>query len=220
MADLPLNARMTPLALQAVVHDLKNALGSLEIELERLVVQQGLTQVTFAHVHCSQLRMRLLGFLLMTSDEGRLTARVEAHNPEDFLCEVRAGFVIPADGPRLDLSIAADCPPTAFFDDRLVNLALHALLANAARFARSRIVIGAAQGAGEGMDKNVAKSGLVLYCEDDGPGWGSGATPDGSGLGTSICDAVAAAHVSVRRRGRLVLTTSDLGGARAELHLP
>lgn len=203
---------MTPFALQAVVHDLKNALGSLESELERLVLRQGLAEVAPAHLQCSQLRMRLLGFLLMTSNDGRLTACVDAHNPEDFLREVRAGFVIPADGPRLKLAVAENCPAHAFFDERLVNLAMHALLANAVQFARRQIVIGAASGEGG--------TGLVLHCEDDGPGWGCGSTPDGSGLGTSICEAVAKAHVSARSCGRLVMSTAASGGARVELHLP
>lgn len=201
---------MSALAMQAVVHDLKNALGTLESELERLVVQQQIAAVNPAYLQCSQLRLRLLGFLLMTSDDGGLTARVDAHVLEDFLREVRAGFVMAAGGPSLDIALAADCPQLAFFDDRLVNLALHALLANAAQFARTRIVLGVAK----------AATGVIFFCEDDGPGWGCGATPGGSGLGTSICEAVARAHTSGPRQGQLVRATSALGGARVELHLP
>lgn len=201
---------MTPLALQAVVHDLKNALGTLEGELERLVKQEQLTAVSPAYLQCSQLRLRLLGFLHLTSDEGRMQARVDAHVLDDFLREVRAGFVMAAGGPALDIGLAEDGPQLAFFDARLVNLALHALLANAVQFARTRIVLGAAK----------AAAGVIFYCEDDGPGWGCGATPGGSGLGTSICERVARAHVSGVRQGQLVLATSALGGARVELHLP
>ena len=204
------NSVMSPLALQAVVHDLKNALGTLESELERLVVQQHLAAVSPAYLQCSRLRLRLLGFLLMSGDDGRMKAQVDAHAVDDFLREVCAGFMLAAGGPSLDIALAADCPPLAFFDDRLVNLALHALLANAAQFARTRIVLGAAK----------AAAGVMFYCEDDGPGWGCGATPGGSGLGTSICEGVVRAHLSGLRQGQMVLATSALGGARVELHLP
>lgn len=201
---------MTPLALQAVVHDLKNALGTLESELERLVVQQHLGAVSPAYLQCSRLRLRLLGFLLMSSDDGQMKAQIEAHALDDFLHEVHAGFVMAAGGPTLDIALAAEGPPLAFFDARLLNLALHALLANAAQFARTRIVLGAAK----------AAAGVMFYCEDDGPGWGCGATPGGSGLGTAICEGVVRAHNSGLRQGQMVLATSALGGARVELHLP
>jgi signal transduction histidine kinase len=201
---------MKPLALQAAVHDLKNALGTLEGELERLVVQEHIAAVAPAHLQCSQLRTRLLGFLLLSTKDGRLQAHIEAHPPEDFLREVAAGFVVPAGGPSLEVSVSTDCPAVGFFDSRLLNLALHSLLANALRFAHCRMVIGARK----------SDSGLLFYCEDDGPGWGAGPNPAGSGLGTSICESVVQAHVNRGHCGHLVMGTSSLGGARVELHLP
>jgi signal transduction histidine kinase len=202
---------MTAPLLQAAVHDLKNALGSLENELERLVMQQQLAAVAPAHALCSRLRVRLLGFLLLSTEGGERVADAQAQHPPDFLSETAAGFVLPMRGLALTLEVADDSPDLAFFDARLVNLALHALLANAAQFARSRIVLGAAR----------SGSGLVLSCDDDGLGWGvAGPTPGGSGLGTEICRRVAQAHRSGNVQGRLVLAASALGGARAELHLP
>lgn len=202
---------MVPERVQAVVHDLKNALGVLEAELERLVCLDHLEAVRPAYAHCADLRQRLLGFLLLSSTaDGHLAARIDAHGPDDVLRHARAGFVVPPGGPEITLTVTDGCPPVWFFDSRLIDLALHAALANAVGFARSRIVLGAAR----------STDGLLFFVEDDGPGFGAAATPGGSGLGMALCGSVARAHRNGERCGRVVLGASTLGGARFELHLP
>lgn len=195
-----------------VAHDLKNQLGLLEAELALLAQAPEVGAAQRAHLHCAQLRQRLVAYLTLYADGGRgLSAQLVDESPGDFLLSLQHMASRPAAAP-LTLVPAAELPPFWFFDARLVRLALEAALHNAWRFARSEVRLGV----------RAHESGLLFTVEDDGPGLGS-ADPDAqssTGLGMSLCAAVARAHRREAVRGRVGLMPREGGGTRFELWLP
>ena len=195
----------------AVMHDIKNALGALEGMLQVMTVDPTREGAVSARDTCTALRERLIGFLTLykASSQG-LAARVDAVNPEDFLNGVVREHVHNGPGVRVSVN-AGNMPVLGFFDEHLVGLALEAALHNAARFARSTIVLGcAAQPDGE----------LVFTVRDDGPGLGASEAMPSTGLGTELCKAIAQAHAKGGKRGSVSLENHPEGGALFTLRLP
>lgn len=193
-----------------LAHDLKNQLGLLEAELAVLAAQSGAAQR--AHQHCAQLRQRLVAYLTLYAAGGQgLSAQLNDESPADFLLSLQHMASRPEDAP-LRLAAAQALPPFWYFDARLVRLALEAALHNAWRFARTEVLLGV--GAHEG--------GLLFTVEDDGPGLGSQdpSAQSSTGLGMSLCAAVARAHRREAQRGRVDLVPRAGGGTRFELWLP
>lgn len=231
--DLPVGdeAPGLPPALAALaVHDLKNALGSLEARLEVLehtlsldsphATLQGtaadapLALARDARQQCQQLRRETLAFLTLYKGEA-LRAVVEDESPAALLHALAADAR--RRGVAVDIEVCAEgAPPFWFLDARLVKLALDAALDNALRHARHRVRLSAA----------TESDGLALTVEDDGPGLrGSEAgAPAGAwqtGLGTALCRAVARAHVRPGGSpGVVTLEDRPEGGARFRLWLP
>lgn len=211
---------MSPALAALAVHDLKNALGSLEARLEALEQAPDAASAREARRLCQQLRREAMAFLTLYKGEA-LVAVVEDESPSTLLQALasdarRRGGA--AQGPMdATVDIALDvqaAPPFWFLDARLVKLALDAALDNALRHARSRVTLAAVEQDGW----------LLLSVEDDGPGLQGGASSAAgawqTGLGTALCRAVAEAHRSGPRRGDLTLADRDAGGARFVLRLP
>jgi signal transduction histidine kinase len=194
-----------------IVHDIKNALGVLQGELEEMTSNPTREQAVAAHETCTTLRDKLIGFLMLykASTQG-LHAQVEAVNPEDFLnglIRTRASA-----RPEVGISVVAqDMPVLGFFDENLVGLALEAALQNATRFARSSIEIGCTHDS-EGY--------LVFTIRDDGPGLGAKEDKPSTGLGMELCNAIAQAHCKGDRKGSVSLDNHPEGGAVFHMRLP
>lgn len=192
----------------AVAHDLKNELGWLENALQRSLLEAPVRASDLAnmHHHCVKLRRRLVEFLTLYGHEtGVVQALAEPCALHGFLQDTASAAV--------DCKVVADlsrAPAFWVLDDRLVALALAAALDNAGKFARSTVRLGAEPRDGQ----------LVLFVEDDGPGLGSGGTPQGTGLGTEVARMVAMAHASPGQRGDVQLFNRAEGGCRFELVLP
>lgn len=221
-------------AAALIVHDIKNALGVLEGQLQALSVTPDGERAAEAWRSCSALREKLIGFLtLYKASTGGLHAQVEALNPADFLKLLLADT--PHQRAGLQFSIESDqAPMLGFFDEHLVALALEAALQNAARFARSAVVLRCTKAEASGIVFSVSDDGPGL----DGPGLDSadagvqaGATAvslparaSGSarstGLGMELCRAVANAHRKGERVGTCDLFNAPSGGAVFALHLP
>jgi signal transduction histidine kinase len=203
---------MSPESAALVVHDLKNELGALEGALQVLALQPDAERATQAHRQCQDLRARMVSFLTLYGRNGELQAHSEDESPAEVLAALRSRCA--ARTPWLEVRAApsAELPPYAFFDRRLLTLALEAALHNAARFATSSIELGARLEGGE----------LVFTVEDDGPGLDHGVdvAPHNTGLGTQLCRAVARAHGLSAPDGGVSLTNRPQGGARFEIRLP
>lgn len=195
----------------AVIHDIKNSLGVLEGMLEALTLDPTRDQAATAQDMCSTLRERLIGFLtLYKATSQGLTASVDAANPEDFL----RGLVREYGVGRPDVTVTVnpkDMPVLGFFDENLVGLALGAALQNATRFARSAIEIGCSIEAG---------GELVFTVRDDGAGLGTKEEKPSTGLGMTLCAAIAQAHRKGERSGSVLLQDDPRGGAVFTLRLP
>lgn len=206
----------SPIAL--IAHDLKNALGSLEAQLAALSNAPTATAAQAAHSQCADLRRQFIQFLTLYGRDGALRPHCEDESPQDMLESVcRMGQARMQTGvAMLQIKIAdnLELPPYWFYDPRLVQMALDAALHNACRFAASQVTLSACHKEGY----------LVFQIDDDGPGLGTVDPSDegkrSTGLGTQLCQAVAHAHRSGDRLGRVELFNSPTSGARFQLWLP
>lgn len=198
-------------AAALVVHDLKNELGALEAALQQLALQPAAGAAAAAHRQCQNLRQRLVMYLTAYGAEGELRAVCDDESPADLLASAAARHAPHNSAVLVVTAASADAPPFAYFDRRLVAMALDAAMHNAMRFARHRITLGARKDSGH----------LVFSIDDDGPGLGPQHAADlhGTGLGTTLCRAVAHAHGTQRADGGVVLANRAEGGARFELWL-
>lgn len=201
---------MTPELAALAVHDLKNALGVLDAQLETLEADPSPDRARTARLHCAHLRRELVAFLSLYRGEA-LRAMVDDESPRSVL-EAAQRQAEASARVAVVVEVGADVPAFWYFDARLVRLALDAALHNACRFARTRVTLGASR---RGAD-------LVLSVDDDGPGLAAEAAGDAwsTGLGTELCRAVARAHELQGRTGEVRLFDRAEGGARFELVLP
>lgn len=198
-----------------IAHDLKNALGSLEGELETLIDDPSPAMAHSAYMRCTELRRQFVQFLTVYGAAGDMHTHCEDESPKDVLELVyRAGQIrrlsLP-NAPRVVMDVDEQAPSYWYFDQRLVHMALDAAFHNASRFARSQVTLGLR-----------AQDGYLIFAiDDDGPGLGAiDPSSSSTGLGTDLCKAVAEAHRSGERRGRIDLLNRPEGGARFELWLP
>jgi signal transduction histidine kinase len=199
-------------AVALVVHDLKNELGALEAALCDLACNPQPAAADAAHRLCRHLRQRLVMYLTLYGSDGDLRARCEDESPSELLAALVARHR--DDHPHIELLTEAgpNPPPFWFVDRRQVVMALDAALHNALRFARSRVVLRLA----------LRDDHLVFAIVDDGPGLDAERPADDSstGLGTTLCRAVARAHGSRGPDGGVRLYNRPQGGACFELWLP
>jgi len=198
-----------------IAHDLKNALGALEGELEVLIDQPDPALAQSAYVHCSELRRQFVQFLTIYGAGDGLRAHSEDESPVQLLEALKhmaaLKRLIAPGTPKVVLSDTSAMPSFWYLDRRLVYMALDAALHNAMRFARQQVVLAAREEDGF----------LVVSIDDDGPGLGAADSSDHStGLGTALCEAVAKAHRCAERCGHVKLVNRAEGGARFELWLP
>lgn len=198
-----------------IAHDLKNALGSLEGELEAMIDNPTPALAQSAYLRCTELRRQFIQFLTIYGADDGMHTHCEDESPKDLLeLLYRAGQIrrlsLPG-APRMAIQLAENTPPYWYFDQRLVHMAMDAALHNASRFAREEVTLSLRQEDGF----------LVFAIDDDGPGLGAVDPSSAStGLGTDLCMAVAQAHRSGERQGRVELRNRPEGGARFELWLP
>ena len=204
-----------PLAL--IAHDLKNALGALESQLEGMIDEPTPVAAQRAHMQCAELRRQFVQFLtLYSAESGGLRALSEDESPQDLLMAMQRIWQLKCQTEHRALDIRITQPGRVpdfwYFDRRLVQLALDAAIHNAQRFARTWIELSVREEA----------HGLVWQVRDDGPGLGSKnpGTEHATGLGTSLAEAVAKAHRLGERCGKGSLTSGPSGGTTFELWLP
>lgn len=207
-------------ALALIAHDLKNALGVLEAELGLMAEAPSPELARNAMLHCGDLRREFIQFLTLYSAETQgLRAMCEDESPLDVLSSLQKAWRIRLErsGICLDIDIDTSTPPPSFwyFDRRLVQLALDAAIHNATRYARALITLSATTAQVQGV------SCLVWQIHDDGPGLGQdGNSPHATGLGTSLCEAVARAHGLGSMVGQVSLHQHPVEGTVFELRLP
>jgi signal transduction histidine kinase len=207
-------------ALALIAHDLKNALGVLEAELSAMAEAPTSELAQNAHLHCGDLRREFVQFLTLYGAETEgLRALCEDESPLDLMQALQRAWQVrlARSGSKLQVHIERpeEAPDFWYFDRRIVQLALDAAVHNATRFARTHITLSArVQEAAVGKD-------LVWQIRDDGPGLSADSVcSHATGLGTSLCEAVAQAHALGPRHGLVSLRPAEQGGALFEMRLP
>jgi signal transduction histidine kinase len=209
-------AAMETASFALIAHDLKNALGSLEGELALLIDEPSPAMAHSAYMRCTELRRQFVHFLTLYGAGEALHAHCEDESPTELLAAIYRQAQIRhlslPQAPRVTLQVPPDAPPFWYVDHRLLHMALDAALHNASRFARTQVSLSLRQDDGY----------LVFVIDDDGPGLGTidPGSHSSTGLGASLCQAVAQAHHSGERLGRTRLFDRPEGGTRFELWLP
>lgn len=206
-----------------VIHDLKNALALLEIDLEQLNHHRDVPpEGARAYRRCIELKNRLMGFLtLYKHEQSGLNPMVTEVYLSEFIDELLASSQTvnrPENhhGHAIVVQAAASLgSDVAYFDENLVELALESALNNALRYARHRVAVWFEQ----------SDDALCFKVQDDGVGVGwvdelvqrnIAEQSSSTGLGLALCKAVAEAHGA----GTVSLESLAEGGTLFTLKLP
>ena len=202
---------MNPKLAALVVHDLKNALGTLQEQLLALEAEPTSALARTAGENCADLRLRFVAFLVLYGGKDELHPLISDESPQAFLQSLLGTAQQSKPHITTRLGDLVDAPAFWYFDHRLARLAMDAALHNARRFATSEIRLSA----------RTEDGFLVLMVDDDGPGLGSSNDqPWATGLGSELCLAVAKAHRNNDREGFVRLANRADRGVRFELWLP
>ncbi len=190
-----------------VIHDIKNALALLEIELEQLNHHEGVpVEGQRAYRRCIELKSRLMSFLtLYKHDQSGLKPMISEIDLAEFLEDLvhdsqsvmmgrnHQGHSIAVDVGHDRIKVTALDRGIGFFDENLVELALESALNNAVRYAHHRVSIWF----------ELEPDALAFKVFDDGVGVGMmdetmqrGGKSSSTGLGMALCEAVAKVHGS------------------------
>lgn len=192
------------------IHDVKNRLAQLAGKAEA----RGDTDTVRAALEAADTLTELLAYY--RTENGILNPAVNAYAPADLIDELAAENTGVG-----GIAVAKDygaAPTLAFYDATLVRMVLANAVHNALRYARSRIVIAAAE-SGPYLEFSV---------RDDGPGYpdsvladggiSATVTQDGTGLGLRLARRIAELHENAGVRGAIVFAND--GGAVFTLRLP
>lgn len=201
--------------MATAVHEVKNMLGELSLNLETYYHEHPDEQVGRMHMLSQIMQQRLVQILILQkAGQKALSIDSAACDPGEFLDEVAAEFrlLLPA-GMALELDNQAENVPFWFMDRYLVSQVLMNALHNAMRYATQRVVLGCREETG----------GLAFFVADDGPGFPdlpgwrgdleAGRGGQGTGLGLLFNEHIAVAHGGKTLR-------RNQGGAEFVLWLP
>jgi signal transduction histidine kinase len=186
-----------------VVHDIKNALALLEIDLEQLNHHKDVpVEGQRAYRRCIDLKNRLINFLtLYKYDQTGLAPMIREIDLEEFTEDMisNSQSVMMAEnhhGHRITVRAAVDrmkSAGTATFDENLVELALESALNNAIRYARHEVLVWFEQGANT-LTFRVLDDGVGVGLEDEMMQRNVAEKSSSTGLGLALCKAVAEVH--------------------------
>lgn len=210
----------TDTVLATAVHEVKNMMGELSLNLDEYHRRHPDAEVARMHALSRKLQDRLVQILILQNEGGdHLRINAEAINPEELLEEVAADarLMLP-EGMIFELDSGVSDVPFWFIDRYLVSHVLMNALHNAFKFTNSRVVLGCREEA----------DGLLFTIQDDGAGYPDqpgfcpdalpqelkgGASKKGTGLGLRFNGRIAAAH------GGRIFRSNDAGACFA-LWLP
>lgn len=223
---------MNPALSALVIHDIKNALALLEIDLEQLNHRPNMPSEAYqAYQRCIELKSRLINFLtLYRHEQSALRPNLHEVVVKEFLADLIAAsqsvlmssrqghhVAVRIASERISIAPAVKRKGCAHFDEYLLDMALESALNNALRYAKQQVEIWFEQQPGK----------LCWYIADDGPGvtmaaerkQRSAAAPSANtGLGLALCQAVAEIHGG----GTVSVQNAATQGAlfRLALHVP
>jgi K+-sensing histidine kinase KdpD len=198
----------------AVIHDAKNGLGSLLLNLEKRGHFEDEMQLIL------RISTRLTHLLLWHKEqEGDMHLNVDSASPSDLLKELGAEYQ--QIFPHLTISVDVSKAPIFWFYDIIyTRLALENAVHNACNFARTRVDLSA----------SMSTNKLMFSVSDDGDGFTQDvlahlakqkytvASDRGTGLGMVLSSAIAQQHVNKGEHGYIQLYNDE--GAVFEMLLP
>ena len=205
-----------------VVHDIKNALAMLEIDLEQLNHHQDVpAEGRRAYRRCIELKNRLVSFLtLFKHDQSGLQPLIREVDLTEFMedmisnsqslmmAENHHGHVVTVSIDPARIKMGGALSGTGLFDENLVELALESALNNAVRYAHHKVSVWFEQ-EGDEVIFRVQDDGVGVGVEDDLMQRKVAEKSASTGLGLALCKAVAEAHGS----GYVLLESIADGGA-------
>jgi len=209
----------------AISHELRTPLARLRFGVDALVDDADRDSRARAAAACERDVEELEALVDASLTLARLDLGALRAEPRpgdlDALLRREAAAMAPLLG-ALAFDTALDLPAGLYFDDRLLPYALRNGLRNAARHARSRVVLRAAvEGArivvdvdddGEGVPEAQREAVFTPFRRGDGP---RERAAGGYGLGLAVVQRVARAHGGAAR-----IEVSPLGGARLRVEWP
>ena len=230
---LPAESEREPVGFSTIlassIHDMKNSLGVVLSSLDELVrsVGDALPSAQLVRLQCEAQRVNdnLVQLLTLYKMESQgLALNIDEYFVRDFLEEIVASekSLLETRGIELDMQCPGDL--AWYFDRELIAGVLRNAIANALRYARTRVRVEA-----EETDHY-----LMLSVHDDGKGFSESVTAQGrlqghgldfssgnTGLGLHFTSRVAELHKNKGRRGGIELGASGpLGGACFSIKLP
>ncbi|MDD2719961.1 MAG: HAMP domain-containing sensor histidine kinase [Gallionella sp.] len=189
-----------------VIHDIKNALALLEIDLEQLNHHADIPpEGRHAYHRCIELKNRLVSFLTLYKHEqsGLQPVAVEvslAEFVEDLVGNSSSAMMSESHhGHPITVRAATErmSPEGGFaqFDENLLELALESAINNAVRYAHHTVEVWFEQ-SGDKVVFRVADDGVGVGLVDERMQRKTADTSASTGLGLALCKAVADAHGS------------------------
>ncbi|NEV62061.1 sensor histidine kinase [Thiorhodococcus minor] len=218
--------------LASSIHDIKNSLGLILSSVDELVGNPDnkiadVRQASLLQHEAQRANNNLIQLLtLYKIGNQQLAVRIAEHNLDDFLEEIVASNS--ALCASLDVQLSYGCEPdlNGYFDADLIRSVLDSTIGNAHRYAKTQILVSAAEEDGY----------LVIRVEDDGGGFPDSLSgllermakkPQGSRaagrtqLGLFFATSIAELHENNGKRGRIQLRNGhSLPGGCFELWLP
>lgn len=227
MATEPQQA-LFPMILASSVHDIKNALGTVQELVQHLRQKPALAddvelqQLEFEAIRINQSLVQLLMMYRMGNRSFYLM--VDQYPASDLLQEARHQQQRLLSLKHLQLELECAEELMCYCDFQQLSQVLASMLNNAARFSRQHIVLSAYEEAGY----------IVFALEDDGEGYpesllemdwqqpvAAGLALGQTGLGLFFAAMIAKQHKNADRYGAIRLDNqSRFGGGRCRLFLP
>lgn len=222
---------MFEMLLASSVHDMKNSLGLLLSEIDRIGdVLQSLPEaqdngIADAQYQARRINTSLMELLSLYKLEKK---QISIHYAEvmviELLEDVLAAFSRTAEARGVSLELDCDDMLMWFFDIDLISIVLNNIVGNGIRYSKNTIVLRA----------DCFEQQLRVRIEDDGQGYpqhmlGAGlefqqtvdANSGSTGLGLYFAQEIAAQHQRNGRQGAIHLRNEgELGGGCFELLLP
>lgn len=190
-----------------VVHDIKNALALLEIDLEQLNHHKDVpVEGQRAYRRCIELKSRLISFLTLYKhdQDGLKPMRVEVelvdfiedlvrNSQSAMMAETHRGHLITVRVASEYIKSDGIFTGVGLFDENLVELAMESALNNAVRYARHQVDVWFEQAA-DTLVFNVLDDGAGVGVEDELMQRNISEKSSSTGLGLALCKAVAQAH--------------------------
>jgi len=216
--------------LASTVHDMKNSLGLLMGELDKIGHEldkdsENLNAVSSIRYESSRINYSLMQLLsLYKLENNQLVVQLVEVEVIDFIEDCIAAHAPLAASNKVQIDVNCDDSLIWFFDPDLVGIAINNIIGNSIRYTRSRILLSIC----------IVDGYLLIKVDDDGPGYPQNMIQDpenfikkvsyntgSTGLGLFFSATVASSHKRNGKKGHILLKNEgELKGGEFQISLP